>query len=119
MTNLFNTDLSPHPQITDGRVPYQAHSDTSKAAAKSNTSIAGWQEEIVMISMEQYPKGLTDEQIYNYLINTKFITADTKDSSIRRARVGLVDKGLIIDTGERRELKSGRMGTVWGRKGDK
>ena len=94
--------------------PYQRHSDTSRLAASSASEFAANQEAMVeRFLRDRGSTGATDEEVYQGLIATKQITPETKDSSIRRARVGLVNAGIAHDSGRRRETRSGRSGTVW------
>ncbi len=97
-----------------GQAPYQRHSTTSRLAAASAADFAANQEALVeRLLRDRGGVGATDEEIYQGLITSRVITPETKDSSIRRARVGLVSMGIAHDSGRRRETRSGRSGTVW------
>lgn len=99
------------PTHAGGWAPAVQHSDTSKQAASKAVKYAGKQEQMVAEALQL--RAMTDEEIYRHLIDTEQITHETKESSIRRARVGLVNRGMACDSGETRKLASGRNGTVW------
>ena len=90
--------------------PAQAHSETSKAAAKSVRSLRGRTMKIVlqyvwMTKNDGGKEGATDEEIQRDLS----LSGNTE----RPARVALVQQGLIKDSGMVRKTLSGRNAVVW------
>jgi hypothetical protein len=87
-------------------LPAQMHSDTSIAAAEAALPNAGTQRWHVLELLRAFPDyGMTDEEIQDAL--------DMNPSAERPRRIELVNAGLVIDSGERRETSSGRKATVW------
>jgi hypothetical protein len=84
--------------------------DTSHAAAAS-WSLADLTEvqQRVYAIHQQHPRGLTDEELLHRYLR-EHITAE---SSPRKRRCDLTRLGVIMDSGERRVLVSGRNGIVW------
>lgn len=94
--------------------PSQSHSRTSVAAAESVQDIAPSQERLAMAQIEQAGGcGLTDEELHAVMVELGYVPEWTKDSSIRRARIGLANLGEVVDSGRTRPGKSGRPMTVW------
>jgi hypothetical protein len=58
-----------------------------------------------------HPGGLTDEELLRLYLAKYGMTAE---SSPRKRRCDLTRLHILIDTGLRRVLSSGRMGIVWG-----
>lgn len=83
--------------------------DTSKAAAES-LDVTEVQRRVLTIHTAKRREGLTDEQLLGEYVGLHGVTAE---SSPRKRRCDLTKIGLIIDSGERRPLKSGRNGIVW------
>lgn len=85
--------------------PFQAHSDTSRAAAIANYPRTGTQRGRVLAAIAASEDGLTDEEI----------TARTgiASSSERPRRVELVQAELVIDSGRRRPTSTGSLAVVW------
>jgi hypothetical protein len=105
---------------TDPYTPYEPNKNvrgsdpaTSHAAAASIAAdVTEVQRRVRAIHVE-YPAGLTDEELLR-----KYIAryGPTAESSPRKRRHDLTVLGIIVDTGERRPLVSGRSGIVWGLK---
>lgn len=91
--------------------PAQAHSETSKAAARSVKSIRGRTMSLVLhcvscaCAAPFEHLGATDEEIQNAL--------GLPGNTERPARVALVQQGLIKDSGQVRKTASGRNAVVW------
>ena len=88
--------------------PYQKHSRTSRDAAEQITPNTGTlRAKVYEIIKEWTPRtgGLTDSEIQNML--------HMDPSTQRPRRVELVNHGLVVDSGEKRMLKSRRMAVVW------
>ena len=85
---------------------YQAHSQTSKAAAaaieRGAETLRG---AVYRLIYYRGPLGMTDEEIQRKL--------DMNPSTQRPRRVELVEKRLVRDSGLTRKTKSGRQATVW------
>jgi len=82
--------------------PYQAHSDTSRAAAESVQSKTANLREIVYNTLAQCP--MTDEELINKL--------GLSQNTVRPRRVELLHAGRVEPDG-RRATSSGRAATVW------
>jgi hypothetical protein len=79
--------------------------DTSVAAAASvYPDLRRLQLEVLAFAKHR-PDGFTDEQMNEFF--------DTHRSTFRARRSELVDKGLIVDSGQRRPMTNGRKATVW------
>jgi len=79
--------------------------DTSvQAAASISTAIRAAQQR-VLDWLRTQPEGATDEEL--------LAAMGSRSSHFRTRRSELVDRGLVKDSGQRRELMSGRMGIVW------
>lgn len=88
------------------RVPYQRHSETSRAAAESlePEKLNRLQAEILDV-LKAWPTGLTDEEIQRFL--------KMNPSTQRPRRIELFRKGLIYQADEKRKTSSGRKAAVW------
>jgi hypothetical protein len=79
--------------------------DTSIAAAATiYPDLRRLQLEVLAFAKHR-PNGFTDEQMNEFF--------DTHRSTYRARRSELVDKGLIVDSGQRRAMTNGRNATVW------
>lgn len=58
-------------------------------------------------------KGLTDEELIDVLARPGVFEEHFTPSGVRSRRAELVEAGWVMDSGVKRELKSGRMGIVW------
>jgi hypothetical protein len=98
----FDDDFNPreHARRTDP--------GTSHAAAHSLDNVTMVQARVLAIHKDF--TGLTDERLLDEYKRRYGITAE---SSPRKRRHDLTRKGLIYDSGERGELKTGRKGIVW------
>lgn len=84
-------------------VPYQAHSETSKAAAES---MRGNKLRVKVLDfLKAQPAGATDEEIQ--------IALAMNPSTQRPRRIELVALEEVVDSGMRRPTKSGRSAVVW------
>lgn len=86
---------------------YRRHDpDTSKEAA---ASIKGertrYQEEVLGFALFKGAEGFTDEQLSSWFLCT--------GSTYRTRRAELTAKGMIVPSGRRARLKSGRHAVVW------
>lgn len=87
-------------------LPFQAHSATSAAAARSNTKrTAGEQLRMVLAVLRACPNGATDEQVAAY--------SNIAPNAARPRRIELVRQGLVYDSGKVRATASGRNAVVW------
>jgi hypothetical protein len=83
---------------------HQRHSDTSRAAA---LSVAHKFPALQIKMLNVLKQGaLTDEELCTAM--------NMEGNSERPCRVSLVKKGYVVDTGERRIVRSGRKAVVWG-----
>jgi hypothetical protein len=62
---------------------------------------------------------LTQEPATDVAIFLAWPEEEVSSSGLRTRRKELVDEGLVIDTGRREQLASGRWATVWGLPGSK
>jgi hypothetical protein len=86
--------------------PAQQHSETSVAAAGLIRPVAGALRQQVYDAVRGAgADGLTDEEG----ITATGMAANT----YRPRRIELLERGLIVDTGNRRATKSGRSAVVW------
>ena len=86
--------------------------DTSHAAAAS-IDAPHWtvvQERVLDCHLAAGQQGLTDEELLVSYVQHYGVTAE---SSPRKRRHDLTRAGTILDSAERRMLKSGRLGIVW------
>lgn len=89
-----------------GEPPHQAHSTTSTAAADSVAPSAGtWRRRVYQALVAELPDGLTDEQLASQL----GMRANTE----RPRRRELQLTGHVVDSGQRRLVRSGRQAVVW------
>lgn len=86
-------------------IPYQARSETSRAAAESIAEGASTLRAKVLAYLRDHPDGLTDEQMQGGL--------GMNPSTQRPRRGELLRMGLVVDSGKQRATKSGRMAVVW------
>jgi hypothetical protein len=87
--------------------------DTSHEAAWSVTDATVVQARVVAI-YEAHPAGLTDEELVAaYARDWPGTRSLESRASPRKRRSDLARAGVLIDTGERRTLTSGRRGIVW------
>lgn len=92
--------------MTQDRLPFQAHSATSLAAAENMQSAACRQRTSVLLEfLKAGEKGLTDEECQ--------LNLGLAGSSQRPRRCELVSKGLLKDSGRTRRTISGSQATVW------
>lgn len=89
-----------------GSVPYQRHSATSRAAARSYVPKAGTAQEAVLAFLRARGKdGATDQECQMWLK----LPGDTQ----RARRVRLVELQLVRDSGRTRATPSGKQAVVW------
>ena len=85
--------------------------DTSHAAAASLTpETLRLSQSAVLSVLTEYPGGLTDQGLA--LVYGSRRPAQS-ESGLRTRRAELVRGGLVVDTGRRERLASGRMAVVW------
>lgn len=85
--------------------PYVPHSDTSHAAALAMLHELSRLESVVLAFLKHRQDGATDEQMQGAL--------HMNPNTQRPRRVALVEKGLVIDSGQKRKTWAGREATVW------
>ena len=86
--------------------PYQRHSATSKAAAKSLTIHKVDKDRAsLLIALKLFHDGLTDDGLQEF-------TGLPGDSE-RPRRISLLKDGLIYDTGRKERTRSGKLAVVW------
>ncbi len=89
-----------------GKPPHVEGSDTSEAAAEKIVESAGTLQARVFAFLKQSgPHGCTDE----FLQKNLKLKAQTETARRRE----LVLKGLVVDSGTKRTVSSGRSATVW------
>lgn len=87
-------------------LPFQAHSATSEAAAKSMEPHAGSLRAAVLDWLRVRGNyGCTDDELFLWIAGSQ--------NAIRPRRVELVKSGLVKDSGTTRKTRSGRAATVW------
>ena len=86
-------------------LPYQSHSDTSKAAAEEMRPDAETDRTAVLNLLLRVLVGMTDEEIQ--------LALRLNPSTERPRRIELVRAGKVRDSGKKRRTKSGRMATIW------
>lgn len=99
--------MMPSPDVIAGP-PFQAHSETSRAAAESKRADRPTEKARVLAALRAIPfylYGATDEQLQDDL--------GMPSSTERPRRVELVKEGAVVDSGRTRETRSGRQATVW------
>lgn len=94
-------------------MPYARKTDpgTSHLAARSVQNISPTQQAILGLLRE----GMNDESlinVYTALVRVGSAPA-ASESGIRSRRAELVKQGLVVDTGERSKMTTGRLATVW------
>ena len=94
-------------------MPYARKTDpgTSFIAARSVQNISPTQQGILNLLIE----GMTDESlvnVYTGLAKGGYVPM-ASESGIRSRRAELVKQGLVVDTGERATMTTGRLATVW------
>jgi hypothetical protein len=94
-------------------MPYARKTDpgTSHAAARSVQNISPTQQGILNLLKD----GMNDESlvnVYTGLAKGGYVPA-ASESGIRSRRAELVKQGLVVDTGERNQMTTGRLATVW------
>jgi len=82
---------------------------TSVDAAFSIQDATENQQRVYVIHLT-HPKGLTDEEL---LVIYRGLYGVCAESTPRKRRHDLTVAGYIVDSGERRLLRSGRFGIVW------
>ena len=85
--------------------PFVRGSGTSLRAAEAIAEGAPSLRRRVLRLIEASVTGMTDEEIQEFL--------DMNPSTERPRRVELVDAGLVMDSGRRRNTRSGRKAVVW------
>lgn len=101
-------DMSKGPTGAHGPTVRHSDPDTSLAAAE-RLEFTEVQARVLAIHKAHPERGLTDEELLR-LYTDAYVTAE---SSPRKRRCDLARLGLIVDSGERRLLISGRRGIVW------
>lgn len=93
-------------------MPNARHTDpqTSHEAAQSVTNLTATKQSI--LKALNHPR--TDIDLIEAYRNLK-TAPRASESGIRSRRAELVVAGLVVDTGERRKLSSGRQAIVWAR----
>lgn len=95
-------------------MPYARKTDpgTSHIAARSVQNISATQRAIINLLGDE---GKNDEQLIQaYKFCVGYGTApEASESGIRSRRAELVKIGLVVDTGERSKMSTGRLATVW------
>jgi len=89
--------------------------DTSLEAAFRIEDASEMEQRVYTIHLIYRPEGLTDETFldhYGEIYGLNGRTGESK-SSPRKRRSDLTRKGILVDSGERRTLRSGRPGVVW------
>lgn len=94
-------------------MPYARKTDpgTSHIAARSVQNISPTQQGILNLLKD----GMNDESlvnVYTGLAKGGYVPA-ASESGIRSRRAELVKQGLVVDTGERSVMSTGRLATVW------
>jgi hypothetical protein len=87
-------------------IPYVRGSETSEDAAHAKRATAGSDEERVLEAIRRCgADGITDDGIENLL--------EMRHQNASARRNALVRKGLVCDSGMKRNTRSGRRATVW------
>lgn len=86
-------------------LPYQHHSDTSRAAAMEAMADAPTWRGRVLRLLREAEGGLTDEEIQARL--------HMNPSTERPRRIELVNFGLVKDSGATKTTRSGRAAVIW------
>jgi hypothetical protein len=85
--------------------PFQAHSETSEAAADAIKPKAPGGRQRVLQALRDSAYGLTDEELQDML--------HMNPSTQRPRRVELVRMGLVRNSGRTRKTRAGLSATVW------
>ncbi len=85
--------------------PHQSHSDTSRAAAEAVAPKFGTVMLKVLEHLAFYPHGLTDEEGQQI--------SGMQGNSYRPSRVTLMDRGFVVDSGNRRKTHQHKDAVVW------
>jgi hypothetical protein len=101
---LLEADLTRHKRV-DGLPPHQRHSDTSRASAEAIAPKFGKLTHSVLLHLSRFPNGLTDEESQNIL--------GMQGNSYRPCRVTLMDRGFVVDSGQRRKTAQRNNAVVW------
>jgi len=90
---------------THTTAPFQKHSKTSREAAKKvEPRITNMRGKILLLMVQEFPHGATDEDFYKMGFNP---------NSFRPRRVELVEGRFIEDTGQTRLNDHGNKMTLW------
>lgn len=92
--------------------PYQKHSGTSIAAAYGCKTKAASLRSIVLEEIAGRSSGVTDEELF-YIIKKLDGWENVKDSTVRARRIELMQAGVVSDSGEQRDGRSGAKMVVW------
>lgn len=104
--DLFQNRARIRIPIPPPTIPYVRGSDTSAAAAEDIAPHLGRLEAVVLEVIRTEGKhGATDDEIE--------IAAGLRHQTASARRRGLVIKGMVVDSGERRPTRSGRSAAVW------
>ncbi len=97
-------------------MPAARHTDpeTSHDAAKSVKDLTATQAAIVRILREHGPMVDQDLSLHYRVMAHGKRAPWAAESGIRSRRAELVELGLVVDTGARQKLASGRQSIVWG-----
>lgn len=100
-----------------GYAPY-AHARTSDPDTSLAAALAVEASEVqqrVYALHRQHPEGLTDEELLHWYASAHLVPGRSLESksSPRKRRSDLTNAGLLVDSGARRPLSSGRRGVVW------
>ncbi len=94
-----------------GGIPYQRHSDESRAAAASMVvDEPGVRALVHSFLLSRADWGATDEEIHEWLLDRR---PGTKDSTTRARRVELVATGVVTKSDRTRKHRTGRAAAVW------
>jgi len=107
-------DAEPLPSFDPVAHTRRTDPDTSAAAAWAITDATEVQRRVLSIH-KTHPAGLTDEELIAAYTCTYAPSARSLESrsSPRKRRSDLAHAGVLVDSGERRPLTSGRNGVVW------
>ena len=101
----MSSDGSPPPAGDSYGVPFQRHSDTSKAAAAALRGSQTLRALVYEAIASSGDRGMTDPEAQAHL--------GLSGSTQRPRRVRLVELGLVRDSGNRRASEARRLCTVW------
>lgn len=100
--------MKPPPQMElEFRVfaPFSEHTTSREASESVRASAAGMEADVLELLRSVWPDGMTDAEIEAH--------SGLGPNTARPRRVGLVLKGLVRDSGQRRPTPSGRAARVW------